>query len=198
MCPPTCCFRSKIEPFTCKAPPRPRVAGQPAIRHRVDKRPTPRKRPPDRDLHFSRTQDIQPAPTANENCRPARWREPAASHSSGGDEGIRTPGLCHAKAALSQLSHIPVLSALVIVAVHTGRVNAATLKTHRVRKRARRQPPGDRAPRVRLAPTPASARMAHLCKVGARIAFTGFPNKGGYPLDASTRAPCVNESAHRS
>lgn len=25
----------------------------------------------------------------------------------GGDEGIRTPGLCLAKAALSQLSHIP-------------------------------------------------------------------------------------------
>ena len=27
--------------------------------------------------------------------------------SYGGDEGIRTPGLCLAKAALSQLSHIP-------------------------------------------------------------------------------------------
>ena len=28
-------------------------------------------------------------------------------YTDGGDEGIRTPGLCLAKAALSQLSHIP-------------------------------------------------------------------------------------------
>ena len=28
--------------------------------------------------------------------------------------------------------------------------------------------------------------------------ISGFPNKGGYPSGASTRAPCVNVSAHRS
>ena len=32
---------------------------------------------------------------------------PAVDECDGGDEGIRTPGLCLAKAALSQLSHIP-------------------------------------------------------------------------------------------
>lgn len=35
----------------------------------------------------------------------------------GGDEGIRTPGLCPATAALSQLSYIPAKRALAIFAV---------------------------------------------------------------------------------
>gem|GEM_PF-3973997 len=43
----------------------------------------------------------------------------------GGDEGIRTLGLCLAKAALSQLSYIPLIfgSAVVIVAIYQSPVN---------------------------------------------------------------------------
>lgn len=41
----------------------------------------------------------------------------AGPYFSGGDEGIRTPGLCPATAALSQLSYIPAKRALAIFAV---------------------------------------------------------------------------------
>jgi hypothetical protein len=43
----------------------------------------------------------------------------------GGDEGIRTLGLCLAKAALSQLSYIPLIfgGAAVIVAIYHSPVN---------------------------------------------------------------------------
>ena len=38
----------------------------------------------------------------------------SAPGKSGGDGGIRTPGLCLAKAALSQLSHAPVLEEVLL------------------------------------------------------------------------------------
>ena len=44
-----------------------------------------------------------------------------ARQSHGGDKGIRTLGLCLAKAALSQLSYIPV--AVLIVAIRSRYVN---------------------------------------------------------------------------
>lgn len=53
-----------------------------------------------------------------------RKRCPARYFANGGDEGIRTPGLCLAKAALSQLSHIPTCNAKVIVPVRQTPVNA--------------------------------------------------------------------------
>lgn len=50
----------------------------------------------------------------------------------GGDEGIRTPGLCLAKAALSQLSYIPRRAcAGAIVAICRGHVN---VKVRELRK----------------------------------------------------------------
>ena len=45
---------------------------------------------------------------------PGKKPDGLASH--GGEKGIRTLGLCLAKAALSQLSYIPMSGALVIVA----------------------------------------------------------------------------------
>ena len=80
----------------------------------------------------------------------ARWQI------HGGDEGIRTPGLCLAKAALSQLSYVPGNGAVDIVAIPTPLVNTKSRP-------------------LRCVNEPTSQ------KVGVPIARSGFPSNGESP-----------------
>ena len=94
-------------------------------------------------------------PTATK--RPERrWRPGQNDH--GGDEGIRTPGLCLAKAALSQLSYVPGNGAWDIVAIRRALVNDDT-----------------KSRPLRCVNEPTSQ------KVGVPIARSGFPSNGESP-----------------
>ena len=117
-------------------------------------------------------------------------------HIPGGDEGIRTLGLCHATAALSQLSYVPKRNAqrlfyLARNACQAG--NSTSLKRH-VRHAESRgtlvessAPWTQQAPRATGAPDPKNTVAPRGCdneptsqKVGALTAFSSFPNNGGY------------------
>ena len=87
-----------------------------------------------------------------------RPRRTSAREFYGGDEGIRTPGLCLAKAALSQLSYVPGNGAVAIVAPRAPLVNVDT-----------------KSRPLRCVNEPTSQ------KVGVPIARSGFPSNGESP-----------------
>ena len=93
----------------------------------------------------------------------------------GGDEGSRTPDLCHAKAALSQLSHIPKTKCNGYFYIVRKRCQEPKSKKARCSK------PAPRPHIYGKVQPPQSCKLAHLIEVGTLLVHFGFPNEGGYP-----------------